>query len=135
MRVCVCVLFKSGKSYPTELVFCASKAYLSRNEAQTQIACILAEKDVLRSQMMELQERAFGVNAKHSKEWQSAKVIMHPKYIGIQSKRIRNETPFFLFHFLRRGGLAGRVLYPVLKIHHFQTGEDFAAWMQFTPVH
>ncbi|XP_019745078.1 caspase recruitment domain-containing protein 14 [Hippocampus comes] len=49
------------------------QAYLSRNEAQTQIACILAEKDVLRSQMMELQERAFSVNAEHSKEWQSTK--------------------------------------------------------------
>ncbi|XP_077380388.1 caspase recruitment domain-containing protein 14 [Festucalex cinctus] len=48
------------------------QAYLSRNEAQTQIACILAEKDILRSQMMELQERAFIVNAKHSKEWQSS---------------------------------------------------------------
>ncbi|XP_077427040.1 caspase recruitment domain-containing protein 14 isoform X2 [Vanacampus margaritifer] len=47
-------------------------AYLSRNEVQTQIACILAEKDILRSKMMELQERAFIVNAKHSKEWQSS---------------------------------------------------------------
>ncbi|XP_061626049.1 caspase recruitment domain-containing protein 14 isoform X1 [Phyllopteryx taeniolatus] len=48
------------------------QAYLSRNEAQTQIACILAEKDILRSQMMELQERAFSAHAKHNKEWQSS---------------------------------------------------------------
>ncbi|XP_061686253.1 caspase recruitment domain-containing protein 14 [Syngnathoides biaculeatus] len=48
------------------------QAYLSRNEAQTQIARILAEKDILRSKMMELQERAFSANAQHNKEWQTS---------------------------------------------------------------
>ncbi|XP_077460869.1 caspase recruitment domain-containing protein 14 [Stigmatopora argus] len=49
------------------------QAYLSRNETQSQIACILADKDILRSQMMELQEMAFSVNANHNKEWQNSK--------------------------------------------------------------
>ncbi|XP_057698568.1 caspase recruitment domain-containing protein 14 [Corythoichthys intestinalis] len=49
------------------------QAYLSRNEAQSQIAAILAEKDILRSQMIELQERDFSVTVKHNKEWQRSK--------------------------------------------------------------
>ncbi|XP_021332748.1 caspase recruitment domain-containing protein 14 [Danio rerio] len=39
------------------------KAYLSRDEAQAQIARSLAEKDTLRSQLMELQEKLFTMNA------------------------------------------------------------------------
>ncbi|KAL6110622.1 card14 [Pungitius sinensis] len=39
------------------------QAYLSRDEAQTMIARILAEKDTLRSQLVELQEQVCGVQA------------------------------------------------------------------------
>ncbi|RXN14214.1 caspase recruitment domain-containing 14 [Labeo rohita] len=39
------------------------KAYLSRDEAQAQIARSLAEKDVLRGQLMELQARVFAMKA------------------------------------------------------------------------
>uniref|UniRef100_A0A8C0Y4L2 Caspase recruitment domain family, member 14 n=1 Tax=Cyprinus carpio carpio TaxID=630221 RepID=A0A8C0Y4L2_CYPCA len=39
------------------------KAYLSRDEAQAQIARIIAEKDVLRGQLMELQARVFAMKA------------------------------------------------------------------------
>ncbi|XP_048054059.1 caspase recruitment domain-containing protein 14 [Megalobrama amblycephala] len=39
------------------------KAYLSRDEAQAQIARSLAEKDVLRGQLMELQEKVFTMKA------------------------------------------------------------------------
>ncbi|XP_073708634.1 caspase recruitment domain-containing protein 14 [Garra rufa] len=39
------------------------KAYLSRDEAQAQIARSLAEKDVLRGQLMELQARIFAMKA------------------------------------------------------------------------
>ncbi|XP_034413836.1 caspase recruitment domain-containing protein 14 isoform X2 [Cyclopterus lumpus] len=42
------------------------QAYLSRDEAQTMIARILAEKDTLRCQLVELQERVFSVQAKRS---------------------------------------------------------------------
>ncbi|XP_023262636.1 caspase recruitment domain-containing protein 14 [Seriola lalandi dorsalis] len=42
------------------------KAYLSRDEAQAMIAQTLAEKDALRCQLMELQERVFSLRAKHS---------------------------------------------------------------------
>nr|XP_057924352.1 caspase recruitment domain-containing protein 14 [Doryrhamphus excisus]XP_057924360.1 caspase recruitment domain-containing protein 14 [Doryrhamphus excisus]XP_057924369.1 caspase recruitment domain-containing protein 14 [Doryrhamphus excisus]XP_057924378.1 caspase recruitment domain-containing protein 14 [Doryrhamphus excisus]XP_057924387.1 caspase recruitment domain-containing protein 14 [Doryrhamphus excisus]XP_057924395.1 caspase recruitment domain-containing protein 14 [Doryrhamphus ex len=45
------------------------QAYLSRNEAQTQIASILSEKDTLRSQMMALKE-AFSLHDKHPQDWQ-----------------------------------------------------------------
>ncbi|XP_026160270.1 caspase recruitment domain-containing protein 14 [Mastacembelus armatus] len=41
------------------------QAYLSRDEAQTMIARILAEKDTLRSHLMELQEKVFGLEVKH----------------------------------------------------------------------
>ncbi|KAM4612163.1 caspase recruitment domain-containing protein 14 isoform 2-T2 [Polymixia lowei] len=40
------------------------QAYLSRDEAQTQIARSLAEKDTLRSQLLELQERVFTLRAR-----------------------------------------------------------------------
>lgn len=39
------------------------KAYLSRDEAQAQVTCSLADKDTLRSQLMELQEKLFTMNA------------------------------------------------------------------------
>lgn len=39
------------------------QAYLSRDEAQAQIARSLAEKDVLRGQLMELQEKVFTMKA------------------------------------------------------------------------
>ncbi|XP_044044664.1 caspase recruitment domain-containing protein 14 isoform X2 [Siniperca chuatsi] len=42
------------------------QAYLSRDEAQAMIARILAEKDTLRSQLVELQEQVFSLQAKHS---------------------------------------------------------------------
>ncbi|XP_062288130.1 caspase recruitment domain-containing protein 14 [Scomber scombrus] len=41
-------------------------AYLSRDEAQAMIARILAEKDTLRSQLVEIQERVFNLQGKHS---------------------------------------------------------------------
>ncbi|XP_031419647.1 caspase recruitment domain-containing protein 14 [Clupea harengus] len=40
------------------------RAYLSRDDAQAQIACNLAEKDVLRSQLVELQEKVFNLRAR-----------------------------------------------------------------------
>ncbi|KAK9540309.1 hypothetical protein VZT92_002770 [Zoarces viviparus] len=42
------------------------QAYLSRDEAQTMIARILAEKDTLRCQLVELQEQVFSVQAQRS---------------------------------------------------------------------
>ncbi|XP_040893017.1 caspase recruitment domain-containing protein 14 [Toxotes jaculatrix] len=42
------------------------QAYLSRDEAQAMIARILAEKDTLRCQLVELQERVFSLQAKHN---------------------------------------------------------------------
>lgn len=39
--------------------FHAPQAYLSRDEAQAMIARVLAEKDTLRSQLVELQETVF----------------------------------------------------------------------------
>ncbi|KAM7010137.1 caspase recruitment domain-containing protein 14 [Tautogolabrus adspersus] len=42
------------------------QAYLSRNEAQSMIARALAEKDTLRCQLVELQERVFSLQANHS---------------------------------------------------------------------
>lgn len=39
------------------------QAYLSRDEAQVQIARSLAEKDMLRGQLMELQEKVFTMKA------------------------------------------------------------------------
>ncbi|XP_058258250.1 caspase recruitment domain-containing protein 14 isoform X2 [Hemibagrus wyckioides] len=39
------------------------RAYLSRDEAQAQIACSLAEKDTLRAQLVELQEEIFTLRA------------------------------------------------------------------------
>ncbi|XP_051567995.1 caspase recruitment domain-containing protein 14 isoform X2 [Myxocyprinus asiaticus] len=38
------------------------RAYLSRDEAQAHIACSLTEKDTLRGQLMELQEKVFTMN-------------------------------------------------------------------------
>lgn len=43
------------------------KAYLSRDEAQDKIARILAEKDTLRCQLVELQEKVFSLQAKRSR--------------------------------------------------------------------
>ncbi|KAI3352755.1 hypothetical protein L3Q82_019333 [Scortum barcoo] len=50
------------------------QAYLSRDEAQAMIARILAEKDTLRCQLVELQERVFSLQARCStrKQWQSS---------------------------------------------------------------
>ncbi|XP_034543787.1 caspase recruitment domain-containing protein 14 [Notolabrus celidotus] len=42
------------------------QAYLSRNEAQGTITRVLAEKDTLRSQLVELQDRVFSLQANHS---------------------------------------------------------------------
>ncbi|XP_036972222.1 caspase recruitment domain-containing protein 14 isoform X1 [Acanthopagrus latus] len=42
------------------------QAYLSRDEAQAMIARVLAEKDTLRCQLMEVQERVFSLQTKHS---------------------------------------------------------------------
>ncbi|KAK2919451.1 hypothetical protein Q8A73_003822 [Channa argus] len=42
------------------------QAYLSRDEAQAMIARILAEKDTLRCQLVELQERVFSLQANYS---------------------------------------------------------------------
>ncbi|XP_035384253.1 caspase recruitment domain-containing protein 14 isoform X2 [Electrophorus electricus] len=39
------------------------RAYLARDEAQAQIACSLAEKDTLRGQLVELQEKVFTLKA------------------------------------------------------------------------
>ncbi|KAM9482037.1 caspase recruitment domain-containing protein 14 isoform 2-T2 [Clarias gariepinus] len=39
------------------------RAYLARDEAQTQIACSLAEKDTLRAQLVDLQEEIFTLRA------------------------------------------------------------------------
>ncbi|KAG9277417.1 caspase recruitment domain-containing protein 14 isoform X1 [Astyanax mexicanus] len=39
------------------------RAYLARDEAQAQIACSLAEKDTLRGQLVELQEKVFTLRA------------------------------------------------------------------------
>ncbi|XP_068178613.1 caspase recruitment domain-containing protein 14 [Antennarius striatus] len=41
-------------------------AYLSRDEAQAMIARVLAEKDVLRCQLVELQEKVFSLQVTHS---------------------------------------------------------------------
>lgn len=47
-----------------------SQAYLSRDEAQAMIARVLAEKDTLRSQLMELQERIFSLQTRGGGEQQ-----------------------------------------------------------------
>nr|XP_046258842.1 caspase recruitment domain-containing protein 14 isoform X2 [Scatophagus argus] len=44
------------------------QAYLSRDEAQAMIARVLAEKDTLRCQLVELQERVFSLQVKHPRE-------------------------------------------------------------------
>ncbi|XP_008303233.1 caspase recruitment domain-containing protein 14-like, partial [Stegastes partitus] len=46
------------------------QAYLSRDEAQAMIARILAEKDTLRSQLVELQEKVFSLQATRSSKQQ-----------------------------------------------------------------
>lgn len=43
--------------------FSLVQAYLARDEAQTQIACSLAEKDTLRAQLVDLQEEIFTLRA------------------------------------------------------------------------
>ncbi|CAG5866998.1 unnamed protein product, partial [Menidia menidia] len=52
------------QSQSRELQAERDQAYLSRDEAQSTIARILAEKDALRSQMVELQESAFSLRAR-----------------------------------------------------------------------
>uniref|UniRef100_A0A3B4TE05 Caspase recruitment domain family, member 14 n=1 Tax=Seriola dumerili TaxID=41447 RepID=A0A3B4TE05_SERDU len=56
-----------------------SDAHYSLDEAQAMIAQTLAEKDALRCQLMELQERVFSLRAKHSStaQQQSSDVISH----------------------------------------------------------
>uniref|UniRef100_A0A3Q2ZDE7 Caspase recruitment domain family, member 14 n=1 Tax=Hippocampus comes TaxID=109280 RepID=A0A3Q2ZDE7_HIPCM len=66
------------------------QAYLSRNEAQTQIACILAEKDVLRSQMMELQERAFSPFLVRSRA-KALRIIGRIVTIAFQGETLLNQ--------------------------------------------
>lgn len=44
------------------------QAYLSRDEAQAMIARVLAEKDALRSQLVELQERLFSLQSRGGPE-------------------------------------------------------------------
>ncbi|KAK2857378.1 hypothetical protein Q7C36_005297 [Tachysurus vachellii] len=47
------------------------RAYLSRDEAQAQIACSLAEKDTLRAQLVELQEEIFTLRAQKTQRGSS----------------------------------------------------------------
>ncbi|KAM4584078.1 caspase recruitment domain-containing protein 14 [Odontesthes bonariensis] len=54
------------QSQSRELQAERDQAYLSRDEAQAMIARILAEKDTLRSQLVELQESVFSLQAKPS---------------------------------------------------------------------
>ncbi|XP_062852643.1 caspase recruitment domain-containing protein 14 [Trichomycterus rosablanca] len=44
------------------------RAYLARDEAQAQISCSLAEKDVLRGQLVDLQQKIFTLKAMNKKE-------------------------------------------------------------------
>lgn len=44
------------------------QAYLARDEAQAQIACSLAEKDVLREQLVDLQQKIFTLKAMNNRE-------------------------------------------------------------------
>ncbi|XP_035493976.1 caspase recruitment domain-containing protein 14 [Scophthalmus maximus] len=68
------------------------QAYLSRDEAQTIIARILAEKDTLRCQLVELQERVFSLQAKRSPRRQQQS--SEESEVGWESPRSScDETP------------------------------------------
>lgn len=60
-------------------MFASFQAYQSRDEAQAMIARVLAEKDTLRCQLVELQERVFSLQATGGsrERQQSCDVISH----------------------------------------------------------
>ncbi|XP_071360283.1 caspase recruitment domain-containing protein 14 [Trachinotus anak] len=69
------------------------QAYLSRDEAQAMIAQTLGEKDTLRCQLMELQERVFSLQAKRSPREQ--KQSSDETEVGWESPRSScDESPF-----------------------------------------
>lgn len=68
------------------------QAYLSRDEAQAMIARVLAEKDTLRCQLMELQERFFSLQSRGGTEQQH--VITHSSRRRRRGAGSRADLPF-----------------------------------------
>ncbi|XP_054460882.1 caspase recruitment domain-containing protein 14 [Anoplopoma fimbria] len=73
------------------------QAYLSRDEAQAMIARILAEKDTLRCQLVELQEQICSVQANRSpreQQWQSSDVETEVDWESMRSSfKVSPPTP------------------------------------------
>uniref|UniRef100_A0A8D3CF57 Caspase recruitment domain family, member 14 n=1 Tax=Scophthalmus maximus TaxID=52904 RepID=A0A8D3CF57_SCOMX len=83
-------------------------AYLSRDEAQTIIARILAEKDTLRCQLVELQERVFSLQAKRSPRRQQQ---TFPRLLSPLTSLSRPSAPPFLMRTRPKAiRISGRVL-------------------------
>ena len=76
-------------------LFLYFKAYLSRDEAQAMIAHILAEKDTLRSQLVELQESVFSLQAKPSPREQqhSSDVLFQHLSEHIETQYTQKKIP------------------------------------------
>uniref|UniRef100_A0A3B3CRZ2 Caspase recruitment domain family, member 14 n=1 Tax=Oryzias melastigma TaxID=30732 RepID=A0A3B3CRZ2_ORYME len=77
------------------------QAYLSREEAQATIARILAEKDALRSQLVEMQESVFTLQARRSSNAKQkvSKVIKTRQQQKINTCRNKSHSLTFLFCF------------------------------------
>lgn len=113
------------------------QAYLSRDEAQAVIARILAEKDTLRSQLVELQETVFTLQAKRSCGAQQ----QSPDVLLLNTRRhrrdARRKTKLWLCVSLcpdhRRSRWAGRGCRPAVKKSRPHPDEGSAAWTPSTP--
>uniref|UniRef100_A0A7N6B842 Caspase recruitment domain family, member 14 n=1 Tax=Anabas testudineus TaxID=64144 RepID=A0A7N6B842_ANATE len=86
-----------------------SGAYLSRDEAQTMIARTLAEKDILRCQLMELQEKVFSLqaNRRPQEQRQSSEVITDFFYSSLSGTSV---PPFLMRSRPKAIRINGRVL-------------------------
>ncbi|XP_056136485.1 caspase recruitment domain-containing protein 14 [Lampris incognitus] len=72
------------------------QAYLSRDEAQARIAQSLAEKDALRSQLVELQERLFTVQARRDCEVKQAPRLHSPSGNSTDGLSKTSAPPFLM---------------------------------------
>uniref|UniRef100_A0A3Q0TAQ1 Caspase recruitment domain family, member 14 n=1 Tax=Amphilophus citrinellus TaxID=61819 RepID=A0A3Q0TAQ1_AMPCI len=90
--------------------FLCFQAYQSRDEAQAMIARILAEKDTLRCQLVELQEKVFSLHTKRSSTGQqSSEVIFHTHMCSNILSRT-SPPPFLMRSRPRAIRISGRVI-------------------------
>lgn len=113
--------------------FLSFQAYQSRDEAQAMIARVLAEKDTLRCQLVELQERVFSLQATGSsrERRQSRDVISHThKHITCAEVKVKTMQCSFCH---RRQMWPGKACGAALKNPTSQLDADFAAWTPSIP--